>query len=344
MRWPRKVLTLLPLGLAAGSVERFDATYKSLGGKDRRIIGVEPSGTTTGLPVFIWLMGTGDTFGSAVDITWLEIMANRGFIAGAVDYASSMNRLIVKTLLGPAKAFQDFRSKAETIPNAISKLCERPRANCSAGVAVAGHSQGGFITIFSPEFDRRITAVLPMGVGCIDNYLPNELADGRTSQYLNGSHRLYIDGAADSVVEPTCLSTMTTARGGSLLVPHAHHQFYGSCDPTRPETRMKCSYGHSSERWGLKAVADWLAKAAAPTKARIVTQPDVIDCDEQPLNETPDCGSVPTVLIAAAFACLFLGGCLCFVCYRVFRKRDYDTVDGENGESSESSLRSSESS
>merc|ERR1712187_177121 len=94
---------------------------------------------------------------------------------GAVDYPNSILELH-KFLIGSfVRSFDQYQQLQEAwkekaskiVPSAISKLCERPRATCSAGVAVSGHSQGGFITTFSLQFDSRITAIMPLGIGCL---------------------------------------------------------------------------------------------------------------------------------------------------------------------------------
>merc|ERR1712061_400327 len=100
---------------------------------------------------------------------WLKAMANRGFIAGAVNYSNSAEELKVFLAFEAYKELQEsWKEKAKKlVPNAISELCSHPRADCSAGVAVSGHSQGGFISIFSVEYDSRIEAIMPLGIGCL---------------------------------------------------------------------------------------------------------------------------------------------------------------------------------
>merc|ERR1711879_926822 len=91
----------------------------------------------------------------------------------------------------PKKLMQLFQEKAKKIaPNAISELCRRPRASCSAGVAMSGHSQGGFITSFSIKYECRITAIMPLGIGCVDDdgdeklHAELGLTDVEMSKYL----------------------------------------------------------------------------------------------------------------------------------------------------------------
>ena len=58
-----------------------------------KIGGLAPAGATSGLPVFVWLAGTGDYFGTPVDVTRLEAMAARGFISVQVEYPNLISEM-----------------------------------------------------------------------------------------------------------------------------------------------------------------------------------------------------------------------------------------------------------
>merc|ERR1712157_21363 len=146
---------------------------------------------------------------------------------------------------------------------------------------------------------------------------------------MGRKQRLYITGQADIIFSEDCLAMFSYAckssanecrqpdGSGYMVVPRAPHNFYGLCDPSVEDTKMKCSYAQSSELWGLKRAADWLAKAASATKA-ITTDANYeegVSCDEQAIEDTRDnCGPIvsasrniaPTTFLGSIFIALML--------------------------------------
>jgi hypothetical protein len=319
------LMVMSHLGLVVGLVN-FHSTYK-YGDDDMDIGGYEPDGNSSGLPVYLWIMGTGDTYGSEVDREWLKAMANRGFIAGAVNYSNSVEELKVFLAFEALKELQEsWKEKAKKlVPSAISELCSHPRADCSAGVAVSGHSQGGFISIFSVEYDSRIEAIMPLGIGCLsgaESSLHQSLKDVEVSKYLSRQKRLYITGQADVIFSEKCLSLFSyncTSSGndcrrvdgsGYMVVPEGPHNFYGTCDPSKKDSKLKCSYGLSSEPWGLVHAANWLANAASPSNAITHEQHDATMCVDKAISDMSGCDEGPGMVSRAAVNIadrLFLG-------------------------------------
>mmetsp|Transcript_87076 Transcript_87076/g.164135 ORF Transcript_87076/g.164135 Transcript_87076/m.164135 type:complete len:412 (-) Transcript_87076:29-1264(-) len=318
----------------------FSDTYMSMNDEEMNIKGLEPSLISGRLPVFVWLMGGFSMFDSMVDEVWLQQMALRGFLSAAVDYVSFYDRLTwSSTFTGPARQFQTLQAKAEKLPNAISKLCLRPRADCSQGVAVAGHSTGGFISIFGVQYDNRITAILALGVGCLDDKLVGGLLDVEVSKYLLPSKRLYITGSKDKMVDPYCLSDMNKelqADGsGYMMVPEGPHQFYASCDPIQRKTLMKCAYSKSIAPWGLTKSLDWLARTASPASAKINTPKEAVECEGKlPISETAQCtgGRDPWiyVVLILVFVVIFPIGAAIYCClHPVRRMSSYSSLGKE---------------
>jgi len=92
-------------------------------------------------------------------------MALRGFLAALVDYDNAITETDDDMCEVHKKADNIFRGTT----SALGVLCAMNEADCSKGVAVSGHSQGGFITILSAKSDARITAQLPLAVGMCTN-------------------------------------------------------------------------------------------------------------------------------------------------------------------------------
>jgi hypothetical protein len=108
-------------------------------GTSYNISGVEPSAAGK-YPVFVYTVGTYESYNNAAAMAAVNKMAAKGYIAAAVGYGTSQ--------FGSCTA---IKNKASCIYNpnnsasAISKLCSRPNADCSKGIVVGGFSQGSII-------------------------------------------------------------------------------------------------------------------------------------------------------------------------------------------------------
>jgi hypothetical protein len=95
------------------------------------ISGVEPSGTGP-YPVFIYIVGTSETYNNAAAMAAVNDMASKGYIAATVDYAESQ--------FGTCSVLS-AKSSCMFNPNstlsAVSQLCSRAKADCSARVHAA---------------------------------------------------------------------------------------------------------------------------------------------------------------------------------------------------------------
>jgi hypothetical protein len=268
-----------------------------------KIGGLAPAGATSGLPVFVWLAGTGDYFGTPVDVTRLEAMAARGFISVQVEYPNLISEMnCVAGATGMKSLWELFNEKAaKVVPAALDVVCKHPRANCTAGVAVSGHSQGGFLSLLGLQYaNKRVTAaVMPLGVG---NPLIPELTNIELSKYLAKEKRLFLTGSLDDNLEfPDAyngfqnisgyLSEQTTFGPGYMVVPDGTHGFYGENDWAVPASNMKCLYRDSKALWALGSTLDWLAQTASPTKFVEVTDSTGLysnPCIDQALSDSPE--------------------------------------------------------
>jgi len=132
-------------------------------------------------PVAIFVVGTSGVHdGPGIVDHVLPALAQQGFVAASLDYEN-------ETLFGAAQNCNLYRDNASCMirndadhvagerRSAIAQLCARPKADCSKGVVLFGHSQGGMTAIQAFQFDPvqppigeplpRLVAVAPMGVG-----------------------------------------------------------------------------------------------------------------------------------------------------------------------------------
>jgi hypothetical protein len=104
-------------------------------------------------------------------------MAARGFISVQVEYPNDLRELgcgLEEFGFGgffPSFLLDVVMKKAATVfPAALDAVCKHPRADCTAGVAVSGHSQGGLLSLLGLQYaNKRVTAVLPLGVGYVED-------------------------------------------------------------------------------------------------------------------------------------------------------------------------------
>lgn len=165
----------------------FSSTYKGAGvsggscGTTYNISGVEP--TTGTHPVFVYMVGTTETYNNASAMAAVNAMAAKGHVSAAIDYGSGS--------FGTCSQIKDKTSCAfnpGSTTSAIAKLCSRATADCSKGIVVAGFSQGSVIAIHAKNYDARVQAAWGMGVS--DNYT---VAYNLSSCNDNGNHVLTSD-------------------------------------------------------------------------------------------------------------------------------------------------------
>ena len=135
------------------------------------IVGFAPA-EGTGHPVYMHTSGGGRWFSTQTrfypEERMLQEMASRGFVAAMVEYpvvpaehliCSSSN---ATTFLTYARMMYG-RQPGST--SALATLCGHESADCSAGIALLGHSLGGLIATMAPRVTKGITATLLWGAG-----------------------------------------------------------------------------------------------------------------------------------------------------------------------------------
>jgi hypothetical protein len=85
--------------------------------------------------------------------------AKRGFVAASMQYANDLGGLSCEGIRRRATCSYNRNSTS----SAVSRLCSRPKADCSRGIATAGHSLGGALAIRAKNFDSRVRATFTIG-------------------------------------------------------------------------------------------------------------------------------------------------------------------------------------
>lgn len=229
-------------------------------GHEMGISGSEPAEPGR-YPLALFLVGTNAQYdGPGIAERVLPLLAAHGFVAASIQYENS-------TLFGAAQNCSLYRDNASCMirndgdyvagarVSALARLCGRPQADCSKGVVVLGHSQGGLTALqtfrFAPaappagEPVPRLIAAAPMGIGPTGYLLgvpvihlddcvpastlaldPRELLviNGENDAFFNGPHADPTGGdqALQAVTGRTCDAPTWDCRGpegdGYLLV------------------------------------------------------------------------------------------------------------------------------
>jgi len=201
------LLSLAPSTSAwAQTVTSFTATYKggsSSCGTTYSIQGKEPSSTST-YPVFIYLVGTSETYNNASALAAVDDMSSLGYVAATVQYASASFGAC-STLTTRSQCIFDATSAS----SAVTALCSRARADCSKGIVVAGFSQGSVLGIMSKNFDARVQAVYGLGAGVQYSSYDLRACVANGNRKLTSDRLRAVNGEADGFMG----STESTVRG-----------------------------------------------------------------------------------------------------------------------------------
>lgn len=252
----------------------------------RTIAGYEPTEAGT-FPVFIYLTGTSMPFNGPDAQPFIEDMAARGFVAATVDYDKS-NYPTCSTMTKRASCIYNGSSTN----SAISKLCARPKANCSRGVVVSGFSQGANLSALAKNYDSRVRAAYLIGHGnrasgiidvssCADDsrttLLPSEMRsiNGENDEFF-GSNANGVRTQLQRVVGVSCPGSWNCLQGdgsgwqmvrpSELSDGTANHCYYfqngnractsnNGYDPT---------WRTGTASWSLGPSLDWLMSRTSP--------------------------------------------------------------------------------
>jgi hypothetical protein len=269
----------------------FTATYTGQGNGATtcnttfNISGQEP--TTTGtFPVFIYTIGTSETFTNASATAAVAAMASRGFVAATVAYNSGSFGNCT-AISGKARCI--FTGASST--SALARLCSRAKADCSKGVVVGGFSQGAVIATLAKNFDSRVQAAWGMGDGVQYSFFNLTSCMGNGNRTLPSSRLRAVDGEKDQFIGPTagnvrsqfltltglsCGSTATNclqsngsgwyivqnAQVGDGSADHCYMRRTGDCGGS--QSSLDVGWQTGTDPWELNANLDWLKTFTTP--------------------------------------------------------------------------------
>lgn len=265
----------------AQTTTSFTATYK--GGSSScnttyNIKGAEPS-TAGAYPIFVYMVGTSETYDNASAMDAVNKMANLGYVAATLQYPNSTFGAC-STLTGRAKCIFDSTSAS----SAIAALCSRPNAACSKGIVVGGFSQGSVLAILAKNYNAQVQAAYGMGAGvqystydlraCVAN--GNRTLTSDRLRALNGEADGFMGSTESSVRSQlqeltglTCTSTSTSCfqsnNSGWYVIKNAEvsdgtadhcYMRQGGCSINENTLDQKWLAGTYS--WSLDANLQWL--------------------------------------------------------------------------------------
>jgi hypothetical protein len=261
----------------------FTATYQGTNNTNcntsYNIDGEEPSASGQ-YPVFLYMVGTTETFNNASAMAAVQGMANRGYVAGAIQYNS-----------GSFGNCSQIAAKAACIfnPNnpqsAVEVLCSRAKADCSKGIVVGGFSQGAVIATLAKNTDSRVQAAWGMGDGvsystynlssCMANgnrTLPSDrlravngqadefTGDTQSAQQTNMQNLTGLDCASGSF---TCLqsngSGWIIVQNSQTKADDADHCYMRDGGCMASQNSLDTGWENGTSNWELNANLDWLA-------------------------------------------------------------------------------------
>jgi len=179
---------------SAQTLTSFTATYKGGSGTcgtTYNIQGKEPSSTLK-YPVFIYMVGTSETYNNGSALAAVDEMAGRGYVAATVQYPNSFFGDCT-TLSGRARCIFD----ASSASSAVAALCSRTAADCSKGIVVAGFSQGSILSILSKNYDTRVQAAYGLGAGVQYSTYNLRACVANGARALSSSRLRAVNGEAD---------------------------------------------------------------------------------------------------------------------------------------------------
>ena len=262
----------------------FTASYKggtTSCGTTYQIKGVEPVGASK-KPVFIYMVGTNEKYDNASAMAAIQGMANRGYVAATVEYASAA--------MGPCTSLTT-KSKCvfdkSSAQSAVSVICSRSSADCSKGIVVGGFSQGSLLAILSKNYDSRVQAVY--GMGTHKNYIifnptscaanGNRVLPQDRLRVINGENDFYGGGTQNSVRSSSQVMTGYQCSGTSCLQPDgsgwrmvlksevqdgsADHCYMRAAGCLASENNLDVGWISGADEWELNANLDWLSKFTA---------------------------------------------------------------------------------
>jgi hypothetical protein len=282
----RSILCASLVTPSAWAVDSFTANYTGQGSNAStcnmtfNISGQEPTATGT-YPVFVYMVGTSESFTNGSAMAAVSGMANRGYVAATVQYANGQFGNCTQ-ISGKARCVFNPSSAA----SAITRLCSRAKADCSKGIVVGGFSQGSIMADLARNFDTRVQAAWGMGDGvnyaglfnltsCVGNgnrALPSDrlrVVDGAEDDFL-GRNASSVRGQLQTLTGFSCgtsaFSCLPANGSGWYIVQdaqvqdgradHCYMRASGGCFGSA--NNLDTGWGSGGDAWELGANLDWL--------------------------------------------------------------------------------------
>lgn len=255
-------------------------------GTTYNISGVEPATTGTTYPVYIYMVGTTESYNNASAMATVNAMAAKGYVAATVDYATSQ--------FGNCSVLSSKSScifNPNSTASAVSQLCSRANADCSKGIVVGGFSQGSILAILAKNYDSRVQAAYGTGVSnkyssydlssCVSNgkrTLTSDrlrAVDGEKDTYAGGNGftsgtQSGVQASLQNVTGLTCASgsysCMNSNNSGWIIVKnsgvadssadHCYMRASGDCGGS--QNSLDSGWKSGTANWEMDANLQWL--------------------------------------------------------------------------------------
>ena len=126
-------------------------------------------------PLFVYVDGTG-VAGRITDLDtyFMRLMAANGYITVSVDYddlresyANGCNRFGSRGFVAKSRAIFDI-NLPNSVANQVCNSDDTVPVDCSMGIATAGYSQGGHISVLARNYNPLVTGNLVLGHGNVN--------------------------------------------------------------------------------------------------------------------------------------------------------------------------------
>jgi dienelactone hydrolase len=221
-------------------------------------------------PVFLFTQGAGGSIWVEYIAEMLTAMAERGFVAIAIDYGQSLASTETG-MLAMAKGVYDEADTNSAINVIIAAAADYngARADTDRGIVVSGFSLGAGMAALSANFNSDIRAALLMGNGTsfnpnillIENiaFSPNQIRSlaGENDQYFGSTP----DGvrkqqeATTGWDDPTdSMLDFIQPEGCGWSIAPGTHEFFGNYSGA-----LYSSFKEGTNSWSMNPGLDWLA-------------------------------------------------------------------------------------
>jgi hypothetical protein len=230
--------------------------------------------------VFIYIVGTSETYNNAAAMAAVNDMASKGYVAASVDYAASQFGTC-SVLSAKSSCMFDPNSAL----SAVSQLCSRAKPDCSKGIVVGGFSQGAILALLAKNYDARVQAAYGMGMSnvystydlstCVSNgnrTLPSDrlrAVDGERDNFAGGTQSA-VQTSLQNVTGLKCAAgsyaCMNSNSSGWIIVKNSqvtdgsadHCYMRASGDCFGSQNSLDSNWNNGTANWSKDANLQWL--------------------------------------------------------------------------------------